>query len=92
MENEYREIVRKYYEIYRPLQKKYNLRDHIHFDIYDDGLIEIWEYDGETKGKRICWVKEEDEIDCYRRAIEELQEYKRKKEEKGHEDNAVLAS
>ena len=33
MEDEYKEIVRKFYEIYRPLQKKYNLRYHMHFSI-----------------------------------------------------------
>ena len=32
-EAEYREAVHKFYEIYRPLQKKYNLRDLMHFSI-----------------------------------------------------------
>ena len=55
MEDEYKEIVRKFYEIYRPLQKKYNLRYHMHFSIYEseDDLIEIWEYSGETRGSAL---------------------------------------
>lgn len=80
MEDEYREIVRKFEEIYRPLQKKYNLRSHMHFSIYDDGLIEIWENKGETKGKRIVLAKETEDVDCYKRAIDELCSYKLKKE------------
>lgn len=30
MEDEYKEIVRKFNEIYNPLRKRYNLRSHIH--------------------------------------------------------------
>ena len=72
MEDEYKEIVRKFYEIYRPLQKKYNLRYNMHFSIYEseDDLIEIWEYSGETRGKCIVRAKETEEIDCYKRAID----------------------
>ena len=91
MEDEYREIVSKFYEIYRPLQKKYNLRLHVHFDIYDDGLIEIWEYQGEIKGRCILHVKETEEIDCYKKSIQELEYYKRKREETEHGAGAVLA-
>ena len=80
MEDEYKEIVRKFYRIYRPLQKKYNLRSHMHFSIYDEGLIEIWEYRGETQGKCIVRAKETEDIDCYKRAIDELENYKREKE------------
>lgn len=79
-ESEYREAVQEFYEVYRPLQKKYNLRYHIHFDIYDGGLIEIWEYRGERQGKCICKVAGKVDIDCYIRAIEELKYYGRKKE------------
>lgn len=92
MEDEYKEIVRKFYEIYRPLQKKYNLRSHMHFSIYDDGLIEIWEYQGETKVKCVVLAKEVEDIDCYKRAIDELQYYKREKEGKEHERKADMAS
>lgn len=93
MEDEYKEIVRKFYEIYRPLQKKYNLRYHMHFSIYEseDDLIEIWEYSGETRGKRIVRAKETEEIDCYKRAIDELKNYKQEREEKEHGRSAAMA-
>ena len=42
-DEEYREVIRRFYEVYRPLQKRHNLRLHSHFSIYDDGFIEIWE-------------------------------------------------
>lgn len=91
MEDEYKEIVKKFYEIYRPLQKKYNLRYHIHFDIYDDGLIEIWKYRGETKEICICRVKEKEDVDCYKRAIEYLKYYGKEREEGEHGRNTAMA-
>lgn len=56
---EYSEAVKEFYRVYRPLQKKHNLRMHSRFSIYDDGFIEIWEYTGEKRGKCVCKVKEE---------------------------------
>ena len=93
MEDEYKEIVRKFYEIYRPLQKKYNLRCHMHFSIYEseDDLIEIWEYSGETRGKCIVRAKETEDIDCYKRAIDKLKNYKQEREEKEHGRSAAMA-
>ena len=73
-----RELIRKFYKIYRPLQKSSGLRYHMHFDIYGNNLIEIWEYEGEKRGRYICRVKEETETDCYKRAIEILESYNRK--------------
>ena len=49
--DEYSEAVKEFYRVYRPLQKKHNLRMHSRFSIYDDGFIEIWEYTGEKRGK-----------------------------------------
>ncbi len=72
MEDEYSGLIEAFYEIYRPLQKKHNLRLHEHFDIYDDGLIEIWKHEKEDKRTYICRVKEESPAECYRKAIEEL--------------------
>ena len=91
MKDEYEETVKKFYEIYRPLQKKHNLRSHISSSLYDDSLIEIWEYRGETKGKCILRVKEPEEIDCYKKAIEQLEGYKKKREESGNGRNAAMA-
>lgn len=50
---------------------------HSRFSIYDDGLIEIWEYKGDTRTRTICEAKEEDEVTCYKRAIEELKNFER---------------
>jgi hypothetical protein len=50
---------------------------HSHFSIYDDGLIEIWEYQGDTRKRTICKAKEENEIECYKNAIQELKSFGR---------------
>lgn len=94
MEDEYKEIVRKFYEIYRPLQKRYNLRSYMHFSIYEgeDDLIEIWEYSGEIRGKCIVRAKETEGIDCYKRAIDELKNYKQEREGRERERKADMAS
>lgn len=91
MKDEYSEVVRQFYEIYRQLQKKHNLRLRIHFDIYDDGRIEIREYEGETCGKYVCKVKEKEDIECYRKAIQELEHYRREKEKGGDGKSAAMA-
>lgn len=53
-EEERRKALREFYSIYRRLQKKHTLRLHSHFSIYDDGLIEIWEYKGDQRTRAIC--------------------------------------
>lgn len=80
MEEEYTEVVREFYALYRPLQKKHNLRYHMHFDLYNDGLIEIWEYEGEKQKRCISIAREENDIDCYRRAIDDLKHYQKDSE------------
>lgn len=45
-----RALIHEYYQIYRALQKRHSLREHSHFDIYGNNLIEIWEYEGERSG------------------------------------------
>lgn len=91
MEEEYKSIVKKFYEIYRQLQGKYNLRSHIHFSTYGDGLIEMWEYSGNARGKCILRVKELEDIDCYKRAIDELKNYKQEREKREHGKSAAMA-
>jgi hypothetical protein len=86
-----REAIHTFYEIYRPLQKRYKLRMNSHFSIHqsEQNYIEINEYCGEIRGIRVCLVKGEEEIHCYRKAAEELKNYVRKKsEEKEHEQKA----
>ena len=70
--DEYREAVKEFYRVYRPLQKKHNLRMHSRFSIYDDGFIEIWEYTGEQRGKCVCKVKEEKDVECYNNNAEKF--------------------
>lgn len=79
-DEERRELIHEYYQIYRQLQKKHSLREHSYFDIYGKNLIEIWEYAGEKRGKCVCKVKEETETACYKRAIEELKNYGKERE------------
>lgn len=75
MDDERSEVIREFYQTYRPLQKKYNLRMHSHSSIYGDNLIEIWEHSTHGTGSRICMVREENEVACYKRAAEELKNY-----------------
>ena len=60
----------------------------MHFDIYGNNLIEIWEYAGEVRKRCICKVKEEDEIACYKRAIEMLISYSGKGDHAKYEQKA----
>lgn len=78
-EDERRALEDRFYQIYRPLQKQYELRYHMSFDIFGNDLIEIWEYEMEKKGRRICKVEEDTAEECFRRAIDYLEEYKRRK-------------
>ncbi|MGI6094596.1 MAG: hypothetical protein ACOYBL_04090 [Lachnospiraceae bacterium] len=55
---------------------------------YDDGFIEIWEYKGEQRSKCVCKVKEENDIDCYKRAIEALERYGKERERITYEKRA----
>lgn len=80
-DKEYREAVSKFYEIYTPLAKAYNLRMHSRFSIYDEGLIEIYQYIGDKRGKQIVRTTEEDSTECYKRATEALESFKAKMDE-----------
>lgn len=75
----YAEAVKRFYAIYLPLKKKYSLRSHTNISLYDDGIIEIWEYDRETKKERICKVKESDAVELYNRAASWLQLYEQQR-------------
>lgn len=45
-----RALIHTFYQIYRPLQKRHSLREHSHFDIYGNNLIEIWSMRAKEKG------------------------------------------
>lgn len=86
-DDERRALIHEFYQIYRPLQKKRDLRLHSHFSIYpkDDDFIEVWEYVNDKKVRQIVRAKEENEVECYKRAIEELKSYAEKEEGAGYE-------
>lgn len=84
-DDERRALIHEFYQIYRSLRNKKNLRLHSHFSLYDDSFIEIWEYANEKRVRKIVRAKEENEIECYRRAIEELKDYAQKAEGTEHE-------
>ena len=75
MVDERSEVIQQFYRTYGRLQKRYSLRMHSRFSIYDDGLIEIYEYKGDTRTRAICKIKEEDEVECYKKAIQELKNF-----------------
>lgn len=88
MEDECSRAIREFYQIYRPIQKRHNLRMHSRFSIYGDGLIEIWEYAGERRSKCVCKIKEEKDIECFKRATEALQSYAGEREGTKYEQRA----
>ena len=90
-EIEYREMVRDFYKIYNPLREKYGLRSHMYFSIRGEALIEIWEYKGERCGRCICRITEKDGIPCYRKAIQQLEHYRKEREGEGHGQNTAMA-
>lgn len=44
--NGYAAAVRQFYDIYRPIARKYGLRMSSHTSIYDDGWIKIYKGEG----------------------------------------------
>lgn len=70
----------KFYELYEPLRKKYQLQAHIRATIYDseEDIIEIYEGYGHDK-KLLFRVKGEIE-DCYRQMARNLTAITRRQE------------
>jgi hypothetical protein len=60
--NGYAAAVRRFYDIYRPIARKYGLRMSSHTSIYDDGWIKI--YKGE--GAVISWENSKKERNARR--------------------------
>lgn len=44
--DEYAEAVRRFYEVYRPIARRHNLRLHSKFSLHDDGFIKIYQGEG----------------------------------------------
>ena len=78
--NEYAEAARKFYEAYRPIARRYNLRLHSRFSLYDDGIIKI--YQGEGADKRlIVKVEEKDSALCYMKAMDAVVRWEERRRE-----------
>ena len=55
--DEYAAVVRKFYEVYRPIGRRYNLRVHSRFSMNRPGFIKIYQGDGPDR-KQIIKVEE----------------------------------
>lgn len=78
--DEYAAVVRKFYEVYRPIGRRYNLRVHSRFSMNRPGFIKIYQGDGPDR-KQIIKVEEDDDVACYKRAIDELESWARSRED-----------
>ena len=85
MEDEYKEAVTRFYELYHPLAKAYNLRIHTKFSIYEEGLIEIHQYFGEKRIAQVVKITEENPTMCYKMATKALEEFKKRMEDAADE-------
>ena len=52
--NGYAAAVRQFYDIYRPIARRYGLRMSSHTSIYDDGWIKIYKGEGTDRRLRDC--------------------------------------
>lgn len=78
---EHRAAVRQFYEIYRPIARKYGLSMLSNFSIYDDGWIKIFKGEGADR-QQIIKSEEKNDADCYNRATEALISWAKSKEER----------
>lgn len=74
--DEYAAVVKRFYAIYLPLSRKYNLSIYSKFRVERTGTIKIYQGDW-PKQNQIIKVERDEDIDCYRRAIEELESWAR---------------
>lgn len=79
--NEYAAAVRQFYDIYRPIARKYGLRMSSHTSIYDDGWIKIFKGEGADR-QQVIKVEEENDIDLYNRATEAVVSWANSKKER----------
>lgn len=71
--DEYREAVEEFNRVYRKLKKHKELRRAIHTSLYEEGWIEVREFQGDKPGKCICRVTDEDDANLYRMAARDLE-------------------
>ena len=68
---ERRQALRRFYEEYDEVRRKYGLTMSAHASIFDDCWIRIWQGSG-IKKRMIIKVENESETQCYRIATEAL--------------------
>lgn len=78
-------VLREYCELLSPQWMKepnnrYNLRVHSRFSMNRPGFIKIYQGDGPDR-KQIIKVEEDDDVACYKRAIDELESWARSLED-----------
>lgn len=74
--DEYAAVVKRFYAIYLPLSRKYNLSIYSKFRAGRQGIIKIYQGDW-PKQNQIIKVERDEDIDCYKRAIDELKSWVR---------------
>lgn len=78
VDEEYGKVLKEFYAMYRSLQKQYNL--HMRSRVGTrEAVIAIYQRDSAIRSNCICRIKEENEIDCYRKATEVLKAYSKEK-------------
>lgn len=86
------QVIIKFYKTYNWARKKYGLIHRVRFSIRSEyETIEVWELKGDRAGKCIVNVKQEEETECYKQALWELEYYIKNREEKEHAGNAAMA-
>lgn len=78
-ENRYQEAVKRFFEVYRPIGRKYNLHMAAKFANGEPGTLKI--YQGEYEDRRlIVKVSEKEDLMCYERARDELESWVKRQE------------
>lgn len=74
MEDRYKQAIHEFYAAYEELKQYGTYRMHTHSSIYpkDDALIEIFAYNGNEKQERVLKVTQEDEVEAYNQATDQL--------------------
>jgi hypothetical protein len=79
--NGYAAAVRQFYDIYRPIARRYGLRMSSHTSIYDDGWIKIYK-DEDTDRQLIIKIKEANDTDLYNKARKAMISWGKSKKER----------
>ena len=81
---EYRKEVKSFYEIFLPLQRRYDLWMYSHFSVWENGWIKIYQKDGQQK-KLIVKTESESDAACYRMAREQLCSWEATQQKEGRD-------